>query len=148
MRKINDLIVHCAATYDTMDIGAAEIRRVHVEENGWRDIGYHYVIRRDGTIEKGRDDSVVGAHVKNHNAHSIGVCLVGGLSKQNGKTIEVANYTPEQYSSLHSLLLKLHCEYPEADLHGHQDYANKFCPGFDVRSWWKNYTGKAWETQS
>lgn len=145
MRKINDLIVHGSATYDTMDVGAEEIRRVHIEENGWRDIGYHYVIRRDGTIEKGREDAVIGAHVKNHNARSIGICLVGGLTKQNGTTMAVANYTAEQYASLHSLLLKLHCEYPEAGLHGHQDYADKFCPGFDVRLWWKRYTGKEWE---
>ena len=61
MRKINDLIVHCAATYDTMDIGVKEIRKVHVDENGWKDIGYHFVIRRDGTVEKGRDVSVIGA---------------------------------------------------------------------------------------
>ena len=54
MREINDLIVHCSATYGSQDIGAVEIRRVHVDENGWRDIGYHYVIRRNGDIEEGR----------------------------------------------------------------------------------------------
>lgn len=145
MRKINDLIVHCAATYDTMDIGAKEIRKVHVDENGWKDIGYHFVIRRDGTVEKGRDVSVIGAHVLNHNANSIGICLAGGLSKKDGKTVNCVNYTPEQYKSLYTLLLKLKSEYPHAGLHGHQDYANKFCPGFDVREWWTGYTGKKWE---
>lgn len=91
MRKINDLIVHCAATYDTMDIGVKEIRKVHVDENGWKDIGYHFVIRRDGTVEKGRDVSVIGAHVLNHNANSIGICLAGGLSKKDGKTVNCVN---------------------------------------------------------
>lgn len=66
MRKINALIVHNAATYDTMDIGVEEIRRVHIKENGWRDVGYHYVIRRNGVIEKGRDEATIGAHVAGH----------------------------------------------------------------------------------
>ena len=89
--------------------------------------------------------SVVGAHVLNHNANSIGICLAGGLSRKDGKTVNCVNYTPEQYKSLYTLLLKLKSEYPHAGLHGHQDYANKFCPGFDVREWWTGYTGKKWE---
>lgn len=145
MREINDLIVHCSATYGSQDIGAAEIRRVHVDENGWRDIGYHYVIRRNGDIEEGRPVEQIGAHCKDHNAKSIGICLVGGLEKTcGGKTVPVANFEPEQYKSLHLLLLRLRCDYPGVSLHGHRDYANKDCPCFDVRRWWKNYTGKGW----
>lgn len=144
MRKIDDLIVHCSATYDTMDIGVKEIRRVHVEESGWSDIGYHYVIRRNGIIEEGRPESRVGAHVKNHNAHSIGICLVGGLTKRDDKTVEEANFTAEQYMSLYELLSSLHKEYPDADLHGHNDYANKACPCFNARKWWHSWTGSEW----
>ena len=139
MRKINALIVHNAATYDTMDIGVEEIRQVHIKENGWRDVGYHYVIRRNGVIEKGRDEATVGAHVTGHNANSIGICLAGGLSKIDGKTVERANFTDQQYDSLYKLLTELMAKYPLAKLYGHSDFANKFCPGFDVRTWFKNY---------
>lgn len=145
MREINDFIVHCSATYADQDVGAEEIRRVHVQENGWQDIGYHYVIRRNGEIEEGRPLEKMGAHCRNHNAHSIGICLVGGLSRDSeGKTISIANFEPEQYNSLYRLLTRLHIEYPKAGLHGHCDYANKACPCFEVRRWWKLYTGKGW----
>lgn len=137
MREIDDLIVHCSSTYDTQDVGAAEIRRVHVEENGWRDIGYHYVIRRNGTVEPGRSEETIGAHVAGHNAHSIGICLVGGLSHVDGKTVSAANFTEAQYVALESLLRRLMLKYPKAALHGHRDYANKDCPCFDVQEWWK-----------
>jgi hypothetical protein len=137
MRDIDDLIVHCSSTYDNQDIGAAEIRRVHVEENGWKDIGYHYVIRRNGTVEPGRSEDTIGAHVAGHNAHSIGICLVGGLSHVAGKTVSAANFTYAQYAALESLLRRLMLKYPKAALHGHCDYANKDCPCFDVQRWWK-----------
>ena len=81
MRKINEIILHCSATPASMDIGAKEIRDWHVNGNHWRDIGYHWVIRRDGTVEKGRPEYQVGAHCLNHNANSIGVCMVGGTKK-------------------------------------------------------------------
>jgi len=73
---IQKLIIHCADTPPNMDVGAEEIRRWHVEGNGWSDIGYHYVIRRCGLIETGRDESTPGAHVRGHNTGSIGVCMV------------------------------------------------------------------------
>lgn len=145
MRLITDLIVHCSATYDTMDIGVEEIRRVHVEENGWADIGYHYVIRRSGVVEVGRPEEVVGAHCINHNANSIGICLAGGLSKKDGQTISCVNYTEDQYRALARVLFRLKNKYPYVQLHGHQDYANKFCPGFNVKEWWLEYTGEDWE---
>lgn len=139
MRPIDDIIIHCAATYPTMDIGAKEIRKWHVEGNGWNDIGYHYVIRRNGTIEKGRVLDRPGAHCKGHNAKSIGICLVGGLEKLvDGKTISKANYTQEQWNSLKDLVLELKSKFPFAQIHGHQDYANKACPCFNVQEWWES----------
>lgn len=79
MRKITEFIIHCSATREGQDVTAADIRRWHVKGNGWKDIGYHFVIHLDGTIELGRPIAEVGAHCAGHNAESIGICYVGGL---------------------------------------------------------------------
>ena len=132
--RVDYLVVHCAATPPGMDIGVAEIRRWHMQK-GWADVGYHYVIRRDGTIETGRAEQHVGAHAYGYNSHSLGVCLVGGLKK--GTTKAEANFTPSQYLSLQTLLDDLSARYPDAEILGHRDLpgVNKACPSFDVREW-------------
>ena len=131
MRTINDIIIHCAATLANMDIGAAEIREWHVRERGWRDIGYHYVIRRNGVIEPGRDESIAGAHCQGRNARSIGICLAGGLG--NDRRPE-NNFLPCQFDALERLIRELRQRYPGAGIHGHSDYADKACPVFDVQA--------------
>ena len=78
MRKIRKIIIHCSATKEGHDIDAAEIKKWHVEGNGWSDIGYHYVIKLDGTVEEGRPLERSGAHTLNHNFDSIGICYIGG----------------------------------------------------------------------
>lgn len=130
----NFIVVHCAATPPTMDIGAAEIDRWH-RGNGWLCIGYHWVIRRDGTVEPGRDHGTVGAHEPSVNAVSEAVCLVGGVAA-DGKTPE-NNFTPEQFAALAEKLRELKEEYPDAVVLGHRDCPNvhKACPSFDVREW-------------
>jgi hypothetical protein len=133
---INRIVIHCADTPADMDIGAAEIRRWHVEENGWKDIGYSHVIRRNGVIELGRDldgdgDVLdeVGAHVAGFNTGSLGICLVGGKGG--------ANFTREQWASLESLIGSLLALFPGAQVCGHRDLdKGKTCPNFDVRAWW------------
>lgn len=140
MRKIDTIIIHCAATYPNMDIGVKEIRQWHVRDNGWSDIGYHYVIRRNGTVEQGRPLTIPGAHCAGRNARSIGVCLVGGLEKiPSGKSISTANYTDTQWTALCDLVRTLHNAYPDADVRGHQDFAAKACPCFDVSAWWREH---------
>lgn len=134
MRVINQLFVHCAATKPTQDIGAKEIREWHVKGNGWKDIGYHFVIRRNGVVEDGRPVEQAGAHVAGHNANSIGICLVGGIDAA-GKP--EANFTPEQWKALPRLLRVLKAQYPKATIHGHNEYAAKACPSFDVQKWLK-----------
>lgn len=133
MRKINSIFVHCAATPPDMNIGAKEIRAMHVNGRGWSDIGYHYVIRRDGTIEEGRPIERNGAHARGHNKGSIGVCMVGGVSSSNKPD---ANFTFRQYESLNILLKDLKNEYmlSNHDIHGHRDVAAKACPSFDIHS--------------
>lgn len=138
MRQIDRIVIHCAYTRPDMDIGAAEIRRWHTDEppkgNGWRDIGYHWVIRRDGTIEAGRNEEIAGAHVAGHNATSIGVCLVGGMSDAAGSD---CNFTRDQWRSLESLVGILVGRYPGAKVCGHRDLTTaKTCPTFDAAAWW------------
>lgn len=124
------IIVHCSATKRGQDIGVKEIRKLHVKMNGWSDIGYHFVIRRNGQIEKGRPVEIIGAHCKGHNANSIGICLVGGIDN-SGKPEN--NFTDAQFLSLRSLALKLKSEFPILYIYGHNEFANKACPCFDVK---------------
>ena len=127
MRQINFIIIHCADTPAGMDIGAEEIRRWHIDDNGWSDIGYHHVIRRDGTVEPGRDERRIGAHAYGQNEDSIGVCMVGGKPD--------CNFTAAQWASLATLVRELLGRYPHASVIGHRDVSDKPCPTFDAKSW-------------
>lgn len=95
-------------------------------------IGYHYVIRRNGSIETGRPLAMSGAHTLGHNAHSIGICYEGGLDGE-GKPADTR--TPEQRRSLVALLRHLKTLYPHATIHGHNEFAAKACPCFDAREY-------------
>lgn len=136
-RKIDKIIVHCTATEEGVDVSVDQIRRWH-KLRGWSDIGYHYVIQRNGQVETGRHVDLVGAHVKGHNKHSIGLTYVGGMNEQE----EAADTrTMQQDIALVYLLKLLKSYYPEATIHGHNEFANKACPCFDVQ---KEY---GWITQ-
>ena len=134
MRKINKIILHCSATRPSQDIGKEEINAWHLAQ-GWSGIGYHFVIRRDGALEHGRDISETGAHCFNHNKGSIGICLIGGVT-ENDIAIAENNFTEEQFAELERLVKMLLADYAsssqEIKVHGHNDFANKGCPCFDV----------------
>ena len=134
MRKINEIIVHCTATKEGQHFTVDDVRRWHLERK-FVDIGYHYLVLLDGTIQEGRPIETIGAHCVGHNAHSIGVCYVGGLDK-NGKAADTR--TPEQKASLFHLLTELKQRYPAAAIHGHRDFASKACPCFDATQEYKN----------
>lgn len=131
MRKITEIIVHCSDTIEGKNFTVEDIRRWHVEGNGWKDIGYHYVVYLDGSIHKGRDESVIGAHCKGHNSHSIGVCYIGG--KEAGTYKAKDTRTPAQKEALIKLLMHLVCKYPNAKIYGHCDFENRKCPCFDAK---------------
>ena len=135
MRKISEIIVHCSSTAELRDFGAKDIDLWH-KAQGWDCIGYHYVVRIDGTIEEGRPVERIGAHCKGHNAYSIGVCYVGGLAS-DGKTPKDTR-TPEQKAALLSLIRRLKSNYHGATVYGHCDFAKKACPCFDAREEYKN----------
>ena len=128
------IVVHCSATQAKADIGAADIDRWH-RGQGWQCIGYHFVIRRNGSIEDGREEDKIGSHVKNHNATSIGICLVGGVAA-DGETAE-NNFTQEQFASLKQLVARLKTKHPNAVVQGHRDFPSvaKDCPSFSVQDW-------------
>jgi N-acetylmuramoyl-L-alanine amidase len=128
-RNIKELIVHCSATPEGKDYSVDTIRQWHLQR-GFSDIGYHYVIYRDGSIHIGRDESIIGAHCTGHNTNSIGVCYIGGCAS-DGKTPKDTR-TTEQKQSLVKLLKELKTKYPQASVHGHRDFANKACPSFDA----------------
>ena len=132
MRQINRLLIHMAYTPPSMDIGVAEIRDWHLQR-GWRDVGYHFVIRRDGTVEDGRPLHQEGAHARGENADSIGICLIGG--KHASRDGADANFTAAQWRALDRLCRDLLLQHPGAQISGHRDWLPTKCPGFDAVEW-------------
>lgn len=154
--KPDAIIIHCSATREGQDIGVKEIDSMH-KQRGFNKIGYHYVIRLDGSVEKGREETAIGAHCntkgfsrqsysrQSYNRHSIGICYVGGLDK-NGKAKDTR--TDAQKASLMNLINDICRRYPIVELLGHRDTSPdlndngevepaeyiKTCPCFDVRS--------------
>lgn len=130
MRQIRRIIIHCSDSDRPNHDNIETIRQWHTlpkpRGNGWKDVGYHYFIKSNGDIEVGRPIEQVGAHVANHNADSIGICL-------HGKT----KFTVEQFTSLRRLILKERFEHniPEEMVFGHCDFDNrKTCPNFDYKA--------------
>lgn len=132
MRDIDKIFIHCSATFPSATIDIEDIRRWHVEDRGWSDVGYHYVIPTNGDVQEGRPLERAGAHVRGHNKHSIGICLVGGVNEQWAAE---ANFTGEQWRSLARLVGKLKLKFPNATVHGHNEFSNKACPSFGVQAW-------------
>ena len=149
-RKINKIIIHCSASKEGVDIGVKEIDVLH-KKRGFKEIGYHYVVRINGVIEIGRDISKVGAHTTGYNTGSIGICYIGGLDK-TGKKIKDTR-TLEQRNSLYQLVKKLMEMYPIKEVKGHRDYSPdtnsdgviskyewiKGCPCFEVSEFMEQY---------
>ena len=145
-KNIKRIFIHCTATREGQDVGAATIRGWH-KAQGWSDIGYHFVIRLDGTIERGRDESIPGSHAQGYNTGSIALVYVGGLDSQ-GKAKDTRNTA--QLEAMTRLVRALTAAYPNAEVLGHRDISPdldgdgvvekhewlKECPCFDVRAWW------------
>lgn len=134
MRTIDKIIWHCAATREGQDIGIETIREWHVDGRGWSDIGYHFVIELDGTVKAGRPLIAPGAHVRGLNAHSVGICYVGGCDADGAPK---DTRTDAQRAALHDLTARLVHRFPGATVHGHNEFAAKACPSFDARADWQ-----------
>ncbi len=144
IRLITTIIIHCSATPPSMDIGAADIDRWH-RLDGYFKIGYHYVIRRDGTVETGRPLNRAGAHARGHNHDSIGIVLVGGVDEE---FIAEKNFTEEQLNVLHDLITDLQLtiyrqQTRMVDIIGHRDLPGvaKDCPSMDIEAWLEKQDG-------
>lgn len=149
-KDIKYIVVHCSATPASLDIGASDIDEWH-KNKGWSSIGYHLVIRRDGTVEHARPYNVAGAHVRGYNDKSWGICLVGGL---DSKRKPENNFTEAQLNNLRKVLNSLKVMAPETEILGHRDLSPdlnkdgkitkdewlKDCPCFDVREWYGRRT--------
>lgn len=130
-RSITEIIVHCTATPEGRDVSVETIRKWHLA-NGWKDIGYHYVVMLDGAIKAGRPEAQVGSHVAGHNTGTLGIVYVGGVAA-DGKTPKDTR-TPAQRAALLDLARALIAKYPSLrKVTGHNQYATKACPSFDVR---------------
>lgn len=135
MREIKHIVIHCSATPENKHFSSADIDRWH-KKRGFKKIGYHYVVLLDGTIERGRADSEVGAHVAGHNSTSIGICYIGGVDADDIKKAEDTR-TAAQKKALKKLVVELTAKYPKAKVLGHRDFPKvaKACPSFDVKAW-------------
>jgi len=132
-RSIHHIVLHCSATPPKLDIGASEINRWHIQR-GWRKIGYHFVIRQDGTLEQGRKLNEIPAQARGYNKHAIAICYVGGVDK-NGAPKDTR--TDAQKETMATLVATLHELFPNAEILGHRDLpgVKKACPSFDVKTW-------------
>ena len=140
-RKLTEfLIVHCAATKPSMDIDIKEIDSWH-RKRGFFSVGYHFVLKRDGTRQIGRSLDEVGGHAKGFNHRSIGICLVGGV-KEEDHTIAENNFTNEQWVELEKLIVELLRTFPSAKVIGHNQISKKDCPSFDVQTYLKDKSFK------
>ena len=131
MRTITEIVIHCTATRIDANCTVESIRRYH-KSLRWHDIGYHYVIYPDGSVRSGRPIEQVGAHCPGHNAQGIGIAYVGGLDA-NGRPADTR--TPLQRLALLQLVQDLMEEYNITAIHGHNEYAAKACPCFNVQQW-------------
>ena len=143
-RRIDEIIVHCTATPEGRDMTVEQIRQDHIKNNHWSDIGYQYVVYRDGTVHLGRDVDISGAHAEGHNSHSIGVVYVGGVENRPGVPYAQLKAkdtrTEQQKASLLALLMGLRKLYPKARIIGHRDVDThgKACPSFKAKEEYRN----------
>lgn len=133
MREFKRIILHCTATPPDMPVDVALVRQWHLKR-GWSDIGYHYLIHRDGGIEPGRPIVKAGAHTKGHNEDSVGVAYCGGVDDNNKPE---DNMTMLQEVSFLLLVRSLRTVFGPLTIHGHNEFSSKACPAFDVQEKYK-----------
>ena len=137
VRRVDQIILHCTATPEGEDYTVEQIRQMHLSR-GFSDVGYHFIIGRDGKVHAGRPEAIAGAHCTGHNTRSIGVSLVGGCPARTVKDWNKKSKdtrTAAQRAALEKLVKELLWRYPGATVHGHNEFANKACPSFNVKEW-------------
>lgn len=139
---VHEIVVHCSDTRpewmasEGLAAQVAEIRRWHMQDRGWKDIGYHWIVGRDGKILPGRAENVVGAGVEGHNSGVIHAVLIGGhQSSEHDRFAQ--HFTSAQSVSMRQLMQGISMRTQITRIAGHNDYAAKACPGFNVSTWLK-----------
>ena len=136
MRKIDKIIVHCSGTSEFQDFDITNIKDWHVNGNGWSDVGYHFIIKLDGTIQDGRPLKKIGAHCFRKNRSSIGICYIGGMNRDMTEWEDTR--AEKQKESLLLLINDLKERFPNTIVYGHKDFTNKkLCPSFDAKEEYK-----------
>lgn len=132
MRGIRYIVLHCTATSQKARV--EDIKKYWRVALGWKNVGYHIIIKPDGTFERLAADDQVTNGVKGYNSNSIHISYIGGVDAK-GKAID--NRTPEQIKAMITLVRTMKQRYPKAEVLGHRDFPNvaKECPSFDVKKW-------------
>lgn len=153
MRDIDTIVVHATATRPEWWEGYSaatkveEVRSWHLSR-GFSDIGYHYLIDRDGTVVEGRLVERAGAHALGHNDTSIGISLFGGHGSERTDDFS-DHFTLKQDKALRGLIQKLEVEHPGIrKIIGHNEVSAKACPGFQVKSWLQHKAPRTSAAQS
>jgi len=136
-RNIQYIVEHCTAT--PPDTKIESIQRYWKEQLGWKNPGYHYIIKRNGEIVTINEEENISNGVKGYNKNAIHISYIGGIDKNNNP---FDNRTDAQKHAMFNKLVALSEKYPGATLLGHRDFpaVTKLCPSFDVKEWLKNYT--------
>lgn len=142
MRQIRQIIVHCTATRPdwwekkTINEQVKEVEKWHVVDRGWKAIGYHYLIGRNGEVVQGRPIEMIGSHARGHNKDSIGIALFGGFGS-DADDLATDHFTPLQLAAAYDLIRKLQGQYniKNERVIGHNRISSKACPGFRVQKW-------------
>ena len=130
LTEVKFIVIHCADTKSSMNVSVSDLRKWHVEERGWSDIGYHHFIKFDGSEHECRSEKYQGAHCKTVNDKSIAICLEGGYGGIN-------NFTAKQQISLMKLIKSIKAKHKNAAVVGHNHFDDKACPSFDVVDWYE-----------
>jgi N-acetylmuramoyl-L-alanine amidase len=133
MRQVKKIILHCTATVEGQEFDITDVDRWH-KKRGWKSVGYHYLIKQDGTLQVGRSLDEVGSHAKGENSDSIGIVYVGGLDANKEPKDTMTAY---QELTLMELIFSLRTVFHWMPVHGHNEYSSKACPSFDVQEKYK-----------
>lgn len=134
-RKITRIILHCTAGWADQSTDSI---KAYWRSIGWKNVGYHYIINADGSVEQLADESVVTNGVAGYNSNAIHICYKGGIEKKNGKLVAKDTRTPAQKATQERLVREMKAKYPTATIHGHNEFSSKACPSFNVQEWLKS----------
>ncbi|MDR2933729.1 MAG: N-acetylmuramoyl-L-alanine amidase, partial [Rickettsiales bacterium] len=111
---------------DNADFCVTDIDKWH-KEFGWDGCGYHKIITKSGRVENGRPDAKIGIHCSGQNSDSVGICLIGSNE-----------FNKKQLTALRNLISDYKEKFPQATVHGHNEFSTKTCPNFNVKEWYEN----------